>query len=415
MGPFHSNLFLAVFGASIGLSASAQPLVGPQYETAFRQVFDTNGDPAASTCDATPIRPELDYSLRFQTGFTLGPLSQFSGTHHLGVIMLRITPDSGQPAYLVNRLKLPDVSETKRDDRVRATFVVAEGKYNVEMIFGDEHRQLCRSQWRIDARSNAWSNKSDGGKSTLHAAESPSNPGRLTILMHVAPSSLRSAKLPASDAEKLVGSLSALLDQSHARSARLVVFDLEQQKVLFRKDGFVAPDIQGVAKVIDQAQFGAVDYSTFANPAGATGLLTQLTEEERSQLHASDALVFLGLHMQVQGSIRSGTMKKLQDGPRIFYLECEPPRLIVRAGSDSDRRFLAESSWSSFQPTESDATYSDRVSLTDQSGTIPSFSPDEDPDLIQKLVKRLKGEIIPMRTPIDCARAIRRIAIPGRQ
>ena len=110
--------------------------------------------------------------------------------------------------------------------------------------------------------------------------------------MHVAPPSPHLAKVPESDARKLLGSLSALLEQFHAQSLRLVVFDLGQQKVLFRKDGFTAADVEHVTKLINDARYGVVDYSTLRNPKGATDLLTQLTETERGALHASDALIF---------------------------------------------------------------------------------------------------------------------------
>jgi len=140
--------------------------------------------------------------------------------------------------------------------------------------------------------------------------------------MHVAPSSARSGRLPASDALKLLGSLSALLEQLHAQLARLLVFDLEQQKILLRKEQFTAADLQEVTKLLNEVQSGVVDYSTLRNPKGAIDLLTRLTEEEGNELHASDALVFLGLHRQGNASIRSGMVKKFLDGPRIFYLEC---------------------------------------------------------------------------------------------
>ena len=70
--------------------------------------------------------------------------------------------------------------------------------------------------------------------------------------MQVAPSSPRAAKLREADLRKLLGTLSALLEQSPGRAARLVVFDLEQQKVLFRKDEFTQADFQNLAKLIDE-------------------------------------------------------------------------------------------------------------------------------------------------------------------
>jgi len=256
----------------------------------------------------------------------------------------------------MSRINLPDTAKTKLDGHVRGGFVVGEGKYNVEMILGDDLHRVCRSQWRIEAKLDGSTRRLRvalppltvvGFSSVTRFAPLPAsqpNLGQLTILMHVGPPSLHSAKLPASDALKLLGSLSALLERLHAQSARLVAFNLEQQKVLFRKDGFTAADLQDVAKLINEAQFGVVDYSTLRNPRGALDLLTQLTEEARGELHSSDALVFLGLHMQVYGSIRSGMAKKFRDGPRVFYLECEPPSSILNRAHDSGVGIMAESS-----------------------------------------------------------------------
>jgi hypothetical protein len=262
------------------------------------------------------------------------PLGQINGPYRYGVIALRITPESGRPAYLLSRIDFQDTTTSNLGHHVRGGFVVGEGKYNVEMIYGDDLHRACRSEWRIEAKLDGRKRRLRvslppltvaGFSSVIHLsppdADQP-NLGRLTILMHVAPSSARSGRLPASDALKLLGSLSALLEQLHAQLARLLVFDLEQQKILLRKEQFTAADLQEVTKFLNEVQSGVVDYSTLRNPKGAIDLLTRLTEEEGNELHASDALVFLGLHRQGNASIRSGMVKKFLDGPRIFYLEC---------------------------------------------------------------------------------------------
>jgi hypothetical protein len=431
---FNSSHLIAVLTVSLGMTGSAQVTYESKYETVLRKAFDA--DPGASRleCEVTPIRPVLDFSLRFQTGFAIDlPSDQFDRPHSFGVVVLRVTPEHGQPAYLMSRVSLPDTAKTKLDGHVRGGFVVAEGKYNVEMIFGDDRHRVCRSQWRIEAKSDA-SQRRLGlavlpstvvGPSATHVAplsENQPNLGRLTILMHVAPPSPNLAKLPANDAFKLLGSLTALLEQLHAQSTRLVVFNLEQQKVLLRKDGLTTAGLQDVAKVIDAAEFGSVDYSTLRNRKGKIDLLTQLTEEERGELHASDALVFLGLHMQVHGSIGSGAVKRLPNGPRMFYLKCESPLSILAATRDSGVGITAASpTIASHTVDDTDTDIStldhpddfdpgDRSPDPDGQVKVDSLSPMDQRDIIEQLVKRLKGEIIPIRQPSDCARAIHRIA-----
>ena len=356
---------------------------------------------------------------------------------------MRVTPEGGRPTYFLSRIDFQDTATSKPDGGVRGSFVVGEGKYSVEMIYGDDLHRACRSEWRIEAELNGSKHRLRAGlppptvtgfSSVTHFAPpdaNQSNLGRLTVLMHVAPSSARSAKLPPNDALKLLGSLSALLEQLHARLARVVIFDLEQQKIVLRKEPFTAADLPEVTKLLNQVQSGVVDYSTLRNPKGAIDLLTQLTEEEGSELHASDALVFLGLHREGSASIRSGMVKRFRDGPRIFYLECGPPPSLPTVVQKSGAEITAETPTAEPEPHDYDDTNSvdhfsaldqpddpdigRNLSLADQRDNVDSPSQVGHPDIIEQLVRRLKGEVIPIRIPSDSAHAIQRIAMRAKQ
>lgn len=435
---FNSSHFIAILAASIGITSLAQVTYESKYEPVLRKAFDADSGASRLECEVTPIKPVLDFSLRFQTGFAIDlPFAQFDRPHSFGVVAVRVTPEHGQPAYFMSRVSLPDTAKAKLDGHVQGGFEVPEGKYNVEMIFGDDRHRVCRSQWRIEAKLDGTQRRlhlampplTVVGPSATHVATRPENrPNlrRVTILMHVAPPSPNLAKLPANDALKLLGSLSALLEHLHAQSTRLVVFNLEQKKVLFRKDELTAAGLQDVAKVINAAEFSSVDYSTLRNRKGKIDLLTQLTDEERSELNASDALVFLGLHMQGYGSVGSPAVKRAQSGPRVFYLKCEPPLSILAAARDSGVGFTAatpnmESQTLDYTDTDSGDHFSvlerpdnvdrdDFSSDPDGQNKVDSPSPADQRDIIEQLVKRLKGEIIPIRQPSDCVRAIHRIA-----
>lgn len=432
MGPFRSSRFLTALAVSIGITASAQVLSGPHYEAVLNKAFDTDSSATKLVCEATPIRPQLDFSLRFQTGFLMDlPLSQFDGPRHHGILIVRVTPEDRRPSYIASRVNLPDTARTKLSSHIQGSFAVGEGKYKVDLFFADDLDRVCRSQWQIEA-------KLDGTNRHLNAAVPPltvagastasepapplANQGRLTVLMHVAPASPQLAKLPESDAMKLLGSLSALLAQLHPQLTRLVLFDLQRQKVLFRKEDFAAANLPDVARLLDIAQFSTVDYATLQNPKGPVDFLTQLTEEERCELGASDALVFLGLHTEVHGSIRSSMVKKIRGGPRVFYLECASP-LSLLAGSRDSGVGISAAVATIPTPEYADTDDGDRSSLRDggndddsnfspqdQPDNVPDLSPGDRPDIVEQLVSRLKGETIQIRLPNDCARAIRRIA-----
>lgn len=361
----------------------------PNPEAVLKKIFDANPPSTKEQCAVTPVRPTFDFSLRFQTGFALDVPAGESITSHRYVVALRITPESGPPAYFLSRVET---------SRVYGSFELGPGRYKVDMLLGDSRHEVCRGQWNVEA-------KPDPGE---HRLQSTGDLGKLTILMNVMPPSPGVSKLPENDERKMLGALYALLTRLHAESVRVVVFDLEQQRVLLTKNKFTAEDVQEVAKVINDAQFGLVNYATLSHPKGAAELLAQLTEQEQGKLRDSDALVFLGSEGGGRTSMPSGLVKKLQDGPHIFYLDCvNPPSIADRRREEVAFSITAEAPSAPVQPA---ANYFDDPSTEDQPSVInnPITSPMRN-DLIEQLVKHLKGQIIAIRTPNDCTRAIQRI------
>lgn len=421
--------FLSVLAVSFGGTAFAQLLIESKYEPLVRQAFDDRGPGVPPLdCTLTPIQPTLDFSLRFKTGYVMDlPLSQFSGPHRVGVVLLRVTPEGGVPVYLVSRVDIPDGTRANRYRRSMGGFVVGDGRYNVEVVVKDDINRTCQSRWLIEAKRDAPDRSlrlamppltvAGLSSSTRFDRSRVSQPdlNRLTILLHVEPPSPNLARLPAGDALKLLGSLSVLLEQVHAKSVRLVIFDLEQQKVLFRKDGSTAADMNDVAKLINSVQFGSVDYSVLRSSRTAMDLLTHLTEEELGQLQPSDALVFLGPSVQVHGTLAPDLGKKPRGLPRVFYLECRPPVTFATATRSAGLGFTAESATAaSYLPGDQDDVESvDHLSALDQWGNVmpdgETFLPAEQRDSVEQWVRRLKGETILIRKPGDCARAIQRI------
>ncbi len=424
--------------ASSGVTVFAQNPDDTRIDDLVRSAFALNSRKTMPACEATPIRPELDFSLRYQTGFTMDlPSDVGSGPHHYGVILLRITPDNGLPAYRVSRLELPEKAKTTQAGRIRGSFVVAGGQYSVEMIFGDEVHQVCRSEWHIEIPGNENKRHSHVDDALLNTAVSSSgshlgtprgkrpNLRRITMLVHIAPSSPQSSRFSESDEMKMVGSVSALL-KLPAQSVRLVAFNLEQQKILFEKDGFTEADVRHVSKIMNELQFGVVDFATLGNPFGATDLLTQLMEQERSELSSSDALVYLGMHVRGNGSLHSSIEKKVKGGPHVFYLECVPPPSIQARLNDPGIGSIAASSAVPKNNLENDNAGIDdrfagasrpdnfnglsRISTLDQPGTAAGMPSVDQPDLIEQLVRRVKGEVILIGVPSDCARALHKIA-----
>jgi hypothetical protein len=61
-------------------------------------------------------------------------LSQFHGPGHQWDVLLRLTPDGGEPVFLSAAEKLPDVPDTKISGGFTGTFRVGEGAYQVDAL-----------------------------------------------------------------------------------------------------------------------------------------------------------------------------------------------------------------------------------------------------------------------------------------
>jgi hypothetical protein len=102
-----------------------------------------------------------------------------------------------------------------------------------------------------------------------------------------------------------------------------------------------------------------------------------------------------------------------------------PPLSLLNGAQRSGTGITAEAQTVTSKTPDYDETYSvDRFSaLDDPDGAdtgghfyqadqdnAESLSPMDHPDIIEQLVKRLKGEVIAIRKPSDSARSIQRIA-----
>src|SRR5262249_3212861 len=161
--------------------------------------------------------------------------------------LTRVTPEGREPTYLTFTGSLAETPDVKLSGEIRGAFVVGEGAYGVEVLAKDEIGRTCGSKWRIQAKYSPGEREWKPGMPAGAVREltgNPPEPGaapaspavqRLTLMVHAAPLSAQATKLQDDDVQRLVATLSSLLIQVPARFVRVVVFSLDQQKVLFRK------------------------------------------------------------------------------------------------------------------------------------------------------------------------------------
>src|SRR5262245_4136796 len=366
-------------------AAFGQSILNPARLPTIVKNFEQQSGEHSIRCEVIPLKPVLNFGFRFQAGYVVRvPLSQYEGSGHRLVLLTRITPrDSTQkPFYLMQVVRLPAVPKTKVSLELVGNYLLGEGSYRVEWTMLDETQRVCRKHWRSDARLSyaerkvavamppetvadlSW--RGLGGVRRNHNKEK-ARPVRLTVLLHAAPLSPRRTKMRASDKMMLLGTLSTMLDRVPIHSLRLVVFNLDQQKELFRRDDFTPDALEQLTQSLNALELGSVDYSVLRNPRGHVDLLAELVNQELVANDPADEVVVLGPASRFFDKLPQAALETpLEGGPKFFYLQLNP---YFRG---------------------------------------PNF-----PDSINYAVARLKGTTVVVHTPGEFAKAIDQIEAAG--
>jgi hypothetical protein len=367
-------LILVLLTAS---GAAAQSIVDPARLSPAMMDFDGGFHDLPLRCEVTPIRPTLNFGFRFQAGYVVRvPMSQYLGKGHVWTVLARITPEDGnrKPVFLGFRTRLPEIPPTKIEMELGGGYMLGEGRYQVAWKMWDDAGRVCRKNWKVNARLTHGERKVKvalppstvadlslrGAPLTGHT-EDDSPRIRLTVLMHAAPVSPRRMRLAARDRVILLGTLSSLLDRLPVRSVKLVVFNLDQQKELYRQENFVPRSLDQVAQSINAVELGTVDYQVLQNRGGHLDLLADLINGELTAQTPSDVVLFLGPMARFSDKVPSEELEKpVGAAPRFYYLQYR--------------------------------------SVFPQASTLP--------DVIANAVSKLKGRTLVIRSPGDFAKAI---------
>jgi hypothetical protein len=296
---------LSVLASVAWVPVAAQSLIEPEDLATARTTFELASSRTPMRCNIGPVRPALNFGLRFQTGYKIDvPLNQFRGTGHKLNILVRVTPDGREPTYLSNIANLPDVPVTKADGEIFGKFVVGDGDFGVEALVEDDSQRICRGKWRLQTKLSG--SERDLISTTLPGTVEEFSPvarrgpktnpkiGRLTVMIDAAPLAPNRSALQPDDIQLLLGSFTALLEQLRAQAVRLAVFNLDQKSVLFRKEPFVESDLEELATTLGRIQLARVDYSALQKPETPVSTLIDLMHEEAQNPSTSNVVIVMG-------------------------------------------------------------------------------------------------------------------------
>ncbi len=326
---------------------NAQYPLRPALADEVNHVFNGSEKADPLNCEIKPINPFLDFSFRFEVGYIVEcPISQFGGKTSNLFSYLRVTPAGRAPVILADALKVPEIPPEMRDRvnlrRVQyelefsGVFAVGAGEYPVDLLIVDDHKRVARKSWRAKAKFHGKEEKISPALPANSAAsivlppwtgrkEGAANKLRLTVLLDAAPLNPSSQKLRAWDRAFLLGALSSLMREVSCASVKLVAFNLDQQREVFRQEHFDHRGFRELAQSLQTLELGTVSYRTLARQSGGTQLLTNLLAGELSVEPASDAIVFLGANLHIrENSFRDSPALRTLANRRVFYLEYFP-------------------------------------------------------------------------------------------
>jgi len=277
------------------------------------------------------------------------------------------------------------VPATKAEVQVGGGYLLGEGNYAVRHLLIDERDRVCRKDWRMQVhRSRGESSVKvamppdtildlslRGLRSAPAAATDDAAALRLTILLHAAPTSPRRTRLRQNDILMLLASVTSLMERVAVSSVRLVAFNLELQKEIYRKDGFGLRDVPEVADAMTRTELGLVDVKVLQNKRGHVDTLADMVNQELRSVAPSDVVLFLGPMSRFADKVPQSAIEKAEGrGPQFLYFELMP---VFRGG---------------------------------RGGAVASPVIG---DSIRNAVGRLGGKTMVIRTPGDLARAIERL------
>jgi hypothetical protein len=278
MGAHHViRALVGMFG--LALAAVAQVLLPPQEAGAVSRFMDLQQKETLA-CQVETARPALDFAFRFEIRYVVRcPLKEFQGEAARLTAILRVQSSQGPTAIFVAPYEIPaapvqlkswlDLRRLRNQFEFSGAIVAGAGEYPIELVLTDGHERYFRHMWRVRAESRH--DEADltptlkpgvvmGMRQPFweRNATNETSPYRLTVLLDAAPVNPAGTKLRAWDRSFLLNSLYSLLRHIPAAQVRLIAFNLDQQRELFRQEELDRFTFVKLAQALGDLELGTV-------------------------------------------------------------------------------------------------------------------------------------------------------------
>ncbi len=334
---------------SLGLTAPlrCQELLHAREQAAANRLFEESNKSGLLNCSIERERPWLDFTFHFDAGFHITcPFREFGGRQTRVTILVRVTPQGGNPVVLgtfavfrglsVNQ-SLVYPGKGKAYYTASGGFSVGEGRYRVEVLLVDPRHRTCRRVWQIKVPHHM--QKAVPVVLAAHQVSSltippwrgpqPKGRLRLAVLLSAGSYDPRANRLRAGYQTMLLQILSSLLQQVPCVSAHLVAFNLDQERVIYRADAFQPSGFAGLQQAFNGLALGTISVRTLEKRNEWPQMLATLMNQQLATNPPPDAVIILGRSFRwVRKLPRDMLMFHYEGMSQIFYFENGPQNLF---------------------------------------------------------------------------------------
>jgi hypothetical protein len=337
------------------LTAAAQMVANPGRLPETLKSFEGVRGAAKLNCDIQPIRPRLDWTFRFQTGYRIDlPLRQYAGKPQIVTTVLRVTPEGEErePVWLLSRARVPAVpgGRTNMVAEFGGAYLVGEGRYRVDILITDQTGRKCIDDWSIRARLNdevrevrpglpagavddislrRW--RRAGGPS-----DAPEARHDVSLLIHASAVSPSRVRMRGYDRMLLMSAAASMLERLPVRNVRLTIFTMDRQKEVYHTPDLTSATFREAVDSLSNLELAIVDYSTLKNRTGHIELLSDLLDRELAA--GSEAVIFIGPLARWSDKVADADLPERGGATPVYYVQLRPGRFAASAFPDTISR-----------------------------------------------------------------------------
>ena len=398
--------------ALVAVTASGQFRIAPEQSARLDVALEEALTKQTLPCDAEGTRPFLDFAFRFEIGYLVHcPLKEFGGLETPLAAYMRVQTGAGVTAWFSESYRVPgvpadlrariNIQHDRNDIELSGVIAAGEGEYSVDLVVVDKQHRLFHRTWKTKVFAHGGEVKAPVSMqpNTVAALSFPEwqrsasnrNLGRLAVLVDAVPIHTGSTRLRAWDRAFLVQALSSVLKLLPSNSVRLVAFNLDQRREVFRTNEFNTEETRRFSDALDDLELGKVSYEVLQQPQTACSMILELLGREVSAEPTADAVIVLGPANRLTDKIPPESLSdRRPGGPPVFYLKYSPI-------TPSHFRLPLASLMGM------------REELSTDLANLELGNNGEFPDIIQHAAAIHDGVTINLHSPADLADALRKI------